>query len=79
MAKDRLGRSSAATGVAIAVGAAALAGAIALATLTVVVARKVVTPSKKRVEDIRILGFRDGAVTLSATLDSLLPGTYSLW
>jgi pimeloyl-ACP methyl ester carboxylesterase len=79
MGKDPMGRSSTATGFAIAVGAAAVAGAIALATLTVVVARKVVTPSKKRVEDIRILGFRDGAVTLSATLDSLLPGTYSLW
>jgi pimeloyl-ACP methyl ester carboxylesterase len=79
MAKNPMGRSNVAGGVAIALGAAAFAAALALATLTVVVARKVVTPSKKRVEDIRILGVGDGTVTLSLTPDSLVPGTYSLW
>jgi alpha-beta hydrolase superfamily lysophospholipase len=66
-------------GTVLAVGALALLGAVAVGSLSVYVARKVITPSKKRVEDIRILASTPTTITLSPTLDSLLPGTYSLW
>jgi alpha-beta hydrolase superfamily lysophospholipase len=62
----------------------ALAGTLALASLaaaaiTVKVARQVVTPPRRREEDIRVLAVTDDTVTLSATKDSLLPGRYGLW
>jgi alpha-beta hydrolase superfamily lysophospholipase len=62
----------------------AVAGAVALASLaaaalTVSVARQVVTPPRRREEDIRVLAVGDATVTLSATKDSLLPGRYGLW
>jgi alpha-beta hydrolase superfamily lysophospholipase len=66
-------------GTVVAVGALALLGALAVGSISVYVARKVITPSKKRVEDIRILSSTPTTITLSPTLDSLLPGTYSLW
>ena len=68
-----------ATGAAIAVVGAVAAGTIAAAVVTVLFARTVVTPPTKREEDVRILGYDDHTITLSATLDSLTPGRYSLW
>jgi len=68
-----------AAGVVLAAGAVAIAGALAAGAFSVFVARKVVIPSKRRVEDIEILGVTGGTITLSSTLDTLLPGTYSLW
>ncbi len=59
---------------ALAAGAAVAAGAIA-----VIFARTVVTPPRRREEDVRILGHDDTHITLSATLDSMTPGQYSLW
>ena len=64
---------------AITVGALAFAGLVGVASLTVYIARRVVTPLKTRVEDLRILGSTDTTITLSRTLDSLLPGRYGLW
>jgi pimeloyl-ACP methyl ester carboxylesterase len=52
-----------------------------VAGVTLVVARTVVTPPKRRPEDTRILSV-DGAgdlITLSSTADSRLPGEYSLF
>jgi dipeptidyl aminopeptidase/acylaminoacyl peptidase len=63
----------------IAVGAAVGAAAVAASVLTVVFARTVVTPPSKRVEDLRVLAHDESTVTLSATIDSLTPGRYSLW
>ncbi len=71
--------TSVAVGAAIAVGAAAFAGAVALASLSVYVARKVITPSKSRIEDLRIFASSETTVTISITLDTLAPGEYSLW
>jgi len=68
-----------AIGTLIVAGGLAAIGAIALGSLSVFVARKVITPSKKRIEDIRIISSTATTITLSPTLDSLLPGTYSFW
>lgn len=56
----------------------ALLGVIG-ATLSLVVARAVVTPPRRRTEDIRVLAIDRAAntVTLTATHDSRLPGKYS--
>ncbi len=56
-----------------------IAAAIAAGILTVSFARMVVTPPRKRAEEVRILGHDAAAITLSATLDSLTPGRYSFW
>ena len=68
-----------ATGVAIVLGATATAGAVAAAVVVGIFARTVITPPTKREEDVRILAHDDATITLSATLDSLTPGRYSLW
>jgi len=67
------------TGAAIGVGALVAAGAIASAAITVYFARTVITPPKKRAEDVAILGHSATTITLSATIDSLTPGRYSFW
>ena len=56
-----------------------VAGAVGAAAVASVVARKVVTPPRKREYDIRILGFTQTTITLSATDDTLTPGRYGLW
>lgn len=63
----------------IAVGAFALVTAAAAAAVTVVFARTLLTPPTKRPEDVRILDVTPDTITLSATLDSLTSGRYSLW
>jgi hypothetical protein len=79
MAEQRGAASTAVVATAITLGAAAFAGLVGLGALTVYVARRIVTPSKTRVEDLRILGSTDTTITLSKTLDTLLPGLYGLW
>ncbi len=64
---------------AIILGTLAAAVAAFAASITVFFARTVVTPPRRRPEDVRILGHDDHSITLSATLDSLTPGEYSLW
>ncbi|MBG6054302.1 alpha-beta hydrolase superfamily lysophospholipase [Salinibacterium sp. CAN_S4] len=66
-------------GVAIAVGSALAATAIAGGALSVVFARTVLTPPKKRDEDLRILGHDATTVTLSPSIDAMTPGLYSMW
>ena len=60
----------------IGLGIAAVVAATALASH---VARVVITPPRKRDEDIRVLGVSDDTITLSASKDSLVPGTYGFW
>jgi alpha-beta hydrolase superfamily lysophospholipase len=66
-----------AAGVAGVLSAAALGSAV----ITVLVARAVIVPPSRRTEDVRIVrvDLDRGLITLSATPDSLLPGTYSFW
>lgn len=64
-----------------AIGAVVTIATLAVAGVTLFVARTVVTPPRRRPEDTRILSV-DGAgdlVSLSSTVDSRLPGEYSLF
>ncbi|MGV3712411.1 alpha/beta hydrolase family protein [Pseudolysinimonas sp.] len=65
------------------VGALALVGAAAVATaaVSVIVARKVLTPPSRREEDvaIRSVDLDAGLIVLESTADSRLPGEYSFW
>ena len=70
----------------LAVAGLALAGlvvtvAAGVGALAAVMARSIVTPPKKRKEDIRVhfVDLKAGTITLQATLDSVLPGEYSFW
>jgi alpha-beta hydrolase superfamily lysophospholipase len=67
------------TGSVIALGAVSAATAITAGAITVVFARTVLIPPRKRVEDVRILAHDARTITLSPTLDSMTPGKYSLW
>ncbi|MCU1440434.1 MAG: alpha/beta fold hydrolase [Rhodoglobus sp.] len=67
------------TGTTIGIGALVGTAAIAAGVITVIFARTVVTPPSKRTEDLRILAYDDTTITLSATIDSMTPGRYSLW
>ena len=60
--------------VGIALSAIATAAAIA-----VYFARTVVTPPRRREEDVRVLDVTATTVTLSSTPDTRTPGEYSLW
>jgi pimeloyl-ACP methyl ester carboxylesterase len=64
---------------AIGVLGIAITSAIGLAALASVVARKVITPPRKREYDIHILGLTASTITLTATVDTLTPGRYGLW
>jgi len=64
---------------AIGVGGLLAAAAITGSVIAVVFARTVVTPPRRREEDVHILAHNDSTITLSATLDSMTPGQYSLW
>ena len=67
------------TGSVIGAGALIAGAAITAGVIAVVFARTVITPPTKRDEDVLILATGDGTITLSATLDSMTPGSYSLW
>jgi pimeloyl-ACP methyl ester carboxylesterase len=60
------------------VGLAALAS-VAAATVTVRAARQVVTPPRRREEDLRVIEVTGTTITLTATKDSVLAGRYGLW
>jgi alpha-beta hydrolase superfamily lysophospholipase len=67
------------TGIVVAaVAVAVMAGA---SVLTTVMARTIVTPPRTRPDDTRVLDVDEeiGSVSLQATLDSVLPGEYSLF
>ena len=66
-------------GAAIGAGALAATAAVVAGIVTVIFARTVITPPRKRAEDVRILGHDETTITLSPTLDSMTPGRYSLW
>ena len=63
------------------IGTGVILAATVMSTLAAVMARKVVTPSTRYDEDVRILAVDDHAhtVTLSSTGDTTLPGRYGLW
>jgi alpha-beta hydrolase superfamily lysophospholipase len=63
------------------VGAIAAVAAVTIAAVTLTVARTVVTPPKRRPEDIliRSVDAAGDLVGLSSTVDSRLPGEYSLF
>ena len=67
--------------VAAVVGALGLttASAVAVAALAAYVARAVITPPRKRAEEIRVLGYTASTITLSANDDTTTRGRYSLW
>lgn len=62
-------------------GGLVLLVAVAVGVISVVFARTVVTPPRRRDEDTEVLDVDSaaGTVTLSATPDSIVPGRYSLW
>ena len=68
-----------ASGFGLGLLALAAAASLATAAVTVLVARSVVTPPRRRDEDLRILRVDDATVTLSRTPDSLTAGRYGLW
>ena len=79
-------RAEPGTGTALLVAGLALAGTIALtaataSALSIVMARRIVTPATKREQDTRILAvdLAAGTITLRSTPDSRLRGEYSLW
>ncbi|PJJ72345.1 hypothetical protein CLV46_1916 [Diaminobutyricimonas aerilata] len=61
-----------------AVAASALVGATAAVT-TVLVARTVITPPRRRIEDTRVLAVEGDRVVLSRSADATVPGRYSFW
>ena len=64
---------------AIGLGGLVTAVTVAGGVIAVIFARTVVTPPKRREEDVHILAHDATTITLSATLDSMTPGQYSLW
>ncbi|TFC15344.1 alpha/beta fold hydrolase [Cryobacterium algoritolerans] len=75
----RLVRIAALAGI---IGGAALAsGALAASVLSGVMARRIVTPSVKRADDVRVeaVDLAAGTITLQSTADSVLQGDYSFW
>jgi alpha-beta hydrolase superfamily lysophospholipase len=69
----------AATIAGIILACASVATAVGLGVVTAVMARTIVTPPRKREENVRILGVDADTVTLNVTPDSILDGEYSLW
>jgi uncharacterized protein len=67
------------TGTVIGAGALVAGAAITAGVIAVIFARTVITPPTKRDEDVQILAVHADTITLSATLDSMTPGRYSLW
>jgi alpha-beta hydrolase superfamily lysophospholipase len=67
--------------VSVSVGGTVVAASLALAAGAVTMARKVVTPARRRPDDVRVLGHDPvgATVTLAANADTRLPGRYSFW
>lgn len=66
-------------GTALGIASIAAAGVAVAGIIIVLFARIVITPPRTRIEDVHILAVGTTTITLSATLDSLTPGRYSLW
>ena len=64
---------------ALGIGVLSAITGITIGVVAVIFARMVVTPPRKREEDVRILSVEDKTIVFSATLDSLTPGSYSFW
>ncbi len=83
MRTESRGSTAARVAVVLGVGALAAVGTAALTAgaLSVYAARTVITPPSRRPDDIPILRVDLAAriIVLGATLDSRLPGEYSLW
>ena len=73
------GRIVAVTGIAVAGAAVALG--VAGGVLAAVMARRIVTPSSRRTDDVRVraVDLVAGTITLASTADSVLQGDYSFW
>jgi alpha-beta hydrolase superfamily lysophospholipase len=70
-------RRAAAVGLGLAGLAAVTAGTLALTT--VLVARTLITPPRRRVDDTRVHGYDGANVVLERTPDATAAGEYSLW
>lgn len=57
----------------------AVAGTVAVAALASYVARVVITPPRRRAEEIRVLGVTASTITLSANDDTRTRGRYGFW
>lgn len=65
---------------ALVAGGIVIAGAaVAVTGASAVLASMLVTPPKKQLDDIRLLGLDARTVRLGLTPDTVLPGTYALW
>lgn len=73
-AERRLGRLALIAGGTVVAGAA-----LAVTGASAVLASMLVTPPRKQVDDIAILGLDERGVRLARTPDTGLPGTYALW
>ncbi len=60
------------------VGATAIVGLTAVATAALV-ARTVITPPRRRIEDTRVIRCDGETITLSRSADATVPGRYSFW
>jgi uncharacterized protein len=82
-ARSSADRAAAALARAAAVGLGlaglALVGAGTLALTTVLVARTLITPPRRRVEDTRVFGFDGSTVVLERSPDATAAGEYSFW
>ncbi|MGV8912337.1 MAG: alpha/beta hydrolase family protein [Rhodoglobus sp.] len=66
-------------GIAIAAATAAAIGIVVSASLTVIFARRLVTPPGRADSTLRILAIGESTIVLSASDESRAPGRYSLW
>ncbi|MBC7590286.1 MAG: alpha/beta fold hydrolase [Salinibacterium sp.] len=64
---------------AIVAGGALGATAVTGAVLAVIFARTVVTPPRKRKENLRVLSHDETTITLAPSIDSMTSGFYSMW
>jgi pimeloyl-ACP methyl ester carboxylesterase len=78
MARRSVSRRIAVATVMGAVGVA-IAGTVAVAALASYVARVVITPPRKRAEEIRVLGYTSSTITLSVNDDTSARGRYGFW
>jgi len=61
------------------VSAVATIGLVVSAALSVLIARRLVTPPGRAASDLRILAVGESTIVLSSGVQSLAPGRYSLW
>lgn len=72
----RLGRARA---VAVAAGAGSALLGLASSAAALHYARRIITPERRRPDDVEVLSVGAGTVTLRATLETLAPGRYGMW